>query len=57
MSVGYAKLPQWTYQKFDSNTVRFTNIPLWKPKGPEEPKDKQADTDAGAGETSSSQQP
>ena len=36
---GYAKLPQFSYQKFDAGNVKFTNIPWRPPKKPDPPKD------------------
>ena len=53
-AVGYAKVPQWGYHRFDPTSVRYTNIPLrWTPKEPEpkpeEPEDpKQEDAEEGA---------
>lgn len=28
----YARPPQWSYHSFNSESVRYTNIPLWEPK-------------------------
>ena len=46
MSVGYAKLPAFTYHNFDAKNIRFTNIPLWEAKKSEEPAKEEPEPEA-----------